>query len=169
MSELSVTVTKRDGRHVPFDRTRIVDAILKASQDSQPISRDSAIELTDKVCDQLFHKGHDSFAVEEIQDVVVEILQHYYPKIATDYAIYRRQRTNIREMKSVENKIISDIVNVNAKDSDDKRENANINADTTAGAMLKIGAGVSKEYYLRNLIRPEHAQMHTDGKIHIHK
>lgn len=164
-----ITVIKRDGREVPFDRCRISDAILKAAKDFEEFSPADAVELTDRICNKLYHRGHPSFAVEEIQDEVVDTLTSTFPKIATAYQLYRQKRTDIREMKSVENQLISDVVFIDAKDNDDARENANINADAPAGGMLKIGAGVTKEFYLRNLVKPEHAQMHRDGKIHIHK
>lgn len=169
MSDEQVYTIKRDGRKVLFDRCRISDAILRASKEVQELDASIAYELTDEICTRLFHKGHREFAVEEIQDEVVEVLTLRYPKIATAYQLYRQRRTDIREMKSVENQIVSDVVFIDAKDSDDARENANINADAPAGAMLKTGAGVMKEFYLRNLVRPEHAQMHREGKIHIHK
>ena len=163
-----ITVIKRDGREVPFDRCRISDAILKAAKDFEEFSPADAVELTDRICNKLYHKGHPSFAVEEIQDEVVDTLTSTFPKIATAYQLYRQKRTDAREIKSVENKLIAEVAFVDSRDSDDARENANINADTMAGGILKIGAGVAKEFYLRNLIRPEHAQMHREGKIHVH-
>ena len=163
-----VVVIKRDGREVPFDRCRISNAILKAADEVQPLDTVIASELADKVCTKLFHKGHCKFPVEEIQDEVVEILTSNYPKIATAYALYRQRRTDIREMKSISNKVISDIVLMDAKDNNDKRENANIDGDSTMGAMLKIGGTIAKEFNFRNLLKPKHSQMHRDGIIHIH-
>lgn len=163
-----IAVVKRDGREVPFDRTRISSAIFKAANEVEPLDPAVTAELADDISDKLFHEGKEKFAVEEIQDIVVDTLTHTYPKIATAYAIYRQKRTDVRELKSVENKIISDVIFTDAKDNDDARENANVNADAPAGGMLKIGAGVSKEFNLRSIVRPEHAQMHREGKIHIH-
>lgn len=163
-----ITVIKRDGREVPFDRCRISDAILKAAKDFEEFSPADAVELTDHICDKLYHKGHPSFAVEEIQDEVVDILTSAFPKIATAYQLYRQKRTDIRDMKSVSNKVIADIVLTDAKDNNDKRENANIDGDSTMGAMLKIGGTIAKEFNLRNLFKPKHARLHREGVIHIH-
>ena len=140
-----ITVIKRDGREVPFDRCRISDAILKAAKDFEEFSPADAVELTDRICNKLYHKGHPSFAVEEIQDEVVDTLTNTFPKIATAYQLYRQKRTDIRDMKSVSNKVIADIVLTDAKDNNDKRENANIDGDSTMGAMLKIGGTIAKE------------------------
>lgn len=163
-----IAVVKRDGREVPFDRTRISSAIFKAANEVEPLDPAVTAELADDISDKLFHEGKDKFDVEEIQDIVVDTLTHTYPKIATAYAIYRQKRTDVREMKSVVNKVIADIVMVDAKDNDDKRENANIDGDSTMGAMLKIGGTTAKEFNFRELFKPKHAQMHRDGVIHIH-
>lgn len=66
-------------------------------------------------------------------------------------------------------KAIFDNITVSqAKDSDLKRDNANINGDTAMGAMLQYGANTAKEYNLNWLIPQEIAVLHTDGWIHIH-
>lgn len=66
-------------------------------------------------------------------------------------------------------KAIFDNITVSqAKDSDLKRDNANINGDTAMGAMLQYGANTAKEYNLNWLIPQEISVLHTDGWIHIH-
>ena len=167
----NLKVIKRDGREVDFRPELINQAIANASkslgQDGEKALA-QAQSLTDDIVATLVASAKSTFTVEEIQDIVVETLQTYFPKVATTYQLYRQGRTNARELKSVENRIISEIINTDSKNSDDKRENANMNCDTPSGSMYKIASEVSKEYYLRNLIRPEHVQMHNDGKIHIH-
>ena len=64
--------------------------------------------------------------------------------------------------------IFDNIVNSDAKGSDLKRDNANINGDTSMGAMLQQGANTAKEYYLETMVRPEIAKLHREGFIHIH-
>lgn len=66
-------------------------------------------------------------------------------------------------------KVIFDSITVlQAKDSDLKRDNANINGDSPMGAMLQYGANTAKEYNLEYLIKPAIAELHRDGWIHIH-
>ena len=55
-----------------------------------------------------------------------------------------------------------------AKDSDIKRENANIDGDTAMGTMLKYGSSAAKEFYEMRVLKPEHAKAHRNGDIHIH-
>lgn len=64
--------------------------------------------------------------------------------------------------------IFDSITTLQAKDSDLKRDNANINGDSPMGAMLQYGANSAKEYNLKYLIKPEIARLHRDGWIHIH-
>lgn len=64
--------------------------------------------------------------------------------------------------------IFDNITVLQAKDSDLKRDNANINGDTPMGAMLQYGANTAKEYNLDYLIKPEIAKLHREGWIHIH-
>lgn len=64
--------------------------------------------------------------------------------------------------------IFDSITVLQAKDSDLKRDNANINGDSPMGAMLQYGANSAKEYNLEYLVRPEIAKLHRDGWIHIH-
>ncbi len=65
-------------------------------------------------------------------------------------------------------KIFDDITTLDTKDSDLKRDNANINGDSPMGAMLQYGANTAKEYNLDFLINPEIAKLHREGFIHIH-
>ena len=65
-------------------------------------------------------------------------------------------------------KIFDDITILDTKDSDLKRDNANINGDSPMGAMLQYGANTAKEYNLDYLIKPNIARLHREGYIHIH-
>lgn len=65
-------------------------------------------------------------------------------------------------------KIYEDITFKDSKDSNIKRENANVNADTAMGTMLKYGSEGAKEFFEKCVLKPEFAQAHKDGDIHIH-
>ena len=70
---------------------------------------------------------------------------------------------NTRLMKTYE-----DITFSKAKDSDIKRENANIDGDTAMGSMLKFGSEGAKQFYDMFVLNPDHARAHREGDIHIH-
>ncbi len=61
-----------------------------------------------------------------------------------------------------------DITNSDSRQSDIKRENANIDGDTAMGTMLKYGSEGAKMYYQMFMLKPDHNQAHLDGDIHIH-
>ena len=161
-----VTVIKRDGTLVDFDISKIINAILKASKSVHEIPS-SAIEIMAKSVENKV-KNHDKISVEFIQDEVEKILiENNYSDIAKSYILYRDQRTRARDASSYITNILSNIVNNDSKDSDLKRENGNINADTSAGTMYKFGAESSKWFALEHLIRPEIAKLHKEKFIHI--
>ena len=64
--------------------------------------------------------------------------------------------------------IFDSITILQAKDSDLKRDNANINGDSSMGAMLQYGANSAKEYNLEYLVKPDIAELHRSGWLHIH-
>ena len=80
----------------------------------------------------------------------------------------RDRRSRVREVNTRLMQIYEDITFSAAKNSDLKRENANIDGDTAMGAMLKYGSEGAKQFNLLRVIKPEHAQAHRDGDIHIH-
>ena len=65
-------------------------------------------------------------------------------------------------------KTMFDLTFRDAVESDNQRENANIDADSSMGTMLKYGSEIAKEYYLKEIINPKFAQAHREGRIHIH-
>ena len=165
-------VKKRDGRIVDFDVKKIQNAIT-----ATVIATGADINLPwlERSVDSVLrainedHKDNEPYDIERIQDHVERaLIDNGAPDIAKNYILYRDSRTRARNVNSIVNRTITDLVMVDSKDLDAKRENANINGDSTMGAMLKIGGTITKEYNLNNLIKPEYAEMHREGIIHIH-
>lgn len=163
-------IQKRDGRLVSFDKHKIKVAIGKAFEASkEKKSKKTVTFLTDKVVSVLETENNDNINVEHIQDIVEQTLMtNGFVKTAKEYIIYRFQRNQVREQNSALISTYKDITFSSAKDSDIKRENANIDGDTAMGTMLKYGSEGSKQFYQMFMIKPEHAQAHIDGDIHIH-
>ena len=165
------TIIKRDGREVSFDAAKITAAILKAFQASGSAkSEATAKKLTDQVVDELNkNEALDIPNVEDIQDTVERVLiEHGYVRTAKSYILYRAERSRVREMNTRLMRIYDDITNTAARESDIKRENANIDGDTAMGAMLKYGSEGAKQFNQMFIIKPEHAEAHRRGDIHIH-
>lgn len=164
------SIIKRDGRHVPFDMDKIADAINKAFIAS--VQRDNAEyaeELAKKVLYEIEEQGYSEPTVEQVQDSVERVLiNNGHVRTAKSYIVYRAERTRVREMNTDLMKIYEDITFKEAKDSDIKRENANVDADTAMGTMLKYGSEGSKKFFEMFVLKPEHARAHKEGDIHIH-
>lgn len=168
---------KRDGRVVDFDVNKIALAIQKAFAETGEIS-DSPPQVAQSLClamarvtaDALNERYPDATEVliEAVQDEVERILMHRYPTTAKAYILYRKQRETSRDKKTRLMKTIDDIILDDEKASNLKRENANIDAKTPMGTMLKIGSETSKQYYIGHMLSPEYSQAHVDGDIHIH-
>lgn len=181
-NDLSITIVKRDGREEIFNLEKIANAVekaIRAINGKQP-ETNAANVTTSKLAEEvavlvgthiyaiLEEKHTNKISVEDIQDQVEKaLIEKNLPDIAKEYILYRKHRNDVRYLNSSTNKVIAELIDP-SKDTDDKRENANINADTTSGTLLKIGESVLKEYYLRNVIKPQHAKLHREGYIHIH-
>ena len=157
-------VIKRDGRLMDFNKERIVDAITKAmSQTSGGIDVELANKIADSVEKQLENKNQ--VTVYEIQDVVEKKLMGSSRKeVAQSYITYRYNRDVARKSKTRE--IFLDIIG--AKSNDITRENANMNADTPAGMMMKFASETTKPFVDDFLLSSEVRESIRDGYIHIH-
>lgn len=164
------SIIKRDKREVPFHEDKITQAIVKAFSASGNSSReDTAKVLTKEVVHVLEESGNSTPAVEEIQDVVEDVLmRNGFVQTAKAYILYRAERNRKREMNTNLMRIFHDITFKSAKDSDIKRENANIDGDTAMGTMLKYGSEASKQFYDMFVIDKEFSRAHKEGDIHIH-
>lgn len=164
------TIVKRDGRELPFDSLKITQAIQKAFAATHSTITPQQCELLTKVVEEnllLTNSLHPN--VEEIQDLVEKVLiDHGYLETAKAYILYRADRSRVRELNSRLMKTYDDITFKDARDSDIKRENANVDGDTAMGTMLKYGSEGAKHFYEMNVLNPAHAKAHKSGDIHIH-
>ncbi|WP_040949132.1 anaerobic ribonucleoside triphosphate reductase [Gorillibacterium massiliense] len=163
-------IRKRDGRETPFSIEKIANAIRKAAISTGETSEDGAFALAEKVL--LKVNAGDSQQVpqvEQIQDIVEEVLMmEGLVHTAKAYILYRAERTRVREMDTRLMRIYEDITNREAADSEIKRENANVDGDTSMGMMLKYGSEGAKQFNEMFILKPEHSAAHRVGDIHIH-
>lgn len=160
---MAITVIKRDGRKTSFEPEKITNAISAAGSN---LSSSLVSALTNEVLNQL---PDGEISVETIQDLVEKTLvSHNLFSAAKSYILYRNQRAKFRDLNSDLTQTINNLVVQKSTDSDLKRENANINADAPMGIMLKFGSEASKHYSLNHLIKPEQAEAHLRGDLHIH-
>ncbi len=164
------SIIKRDGRVVLYDQNKIAAAILKALEatregnaaDAARVANDVQRELEGRFADQAPN-------IESVQDAVErQLMNHGFTDAAKAYILYRATRTRARESNTKLMKTIDEITNIDARISDMKRDNANIDGNTAMGSMLQIGAAGAKAYNELYLLRPEHAKAYREGDIHIH-
>ena len=165
-----IHIIKRDGRKVPFNIEKIANAIFRAAHSCGGTDFNVAMEVAVEVC-KAYEKENAGKVptVEEIQDLVERtLIEKGHAKTAKAYILYRYERTRSREMKTNLMCVLNELTFSSAKDSDIKRENANIDGDTAMGTMLKYGSVSAKEYYGMYVLDPKHSKAHRNGDIHIH-
>lgn len=154
-------VRKRDGRIVDFDKQLIVNAVKKTMVEIGQADEEFAIKLANDIQNY----DADTLSVAKIQELVENsLMKGYNPEVARAYIIYRNKRDKARSSKS--NDIISDIIA--AKKNDITRENANMNADTPAGMMMKVASERSKEYVDDFLLSDDVEALVDANILHVH-
>ncbi len=155
-------VLKRDGRHVEFNNQKIVAAILKAMDVTE---EGEDIVLAAQIAKTISELEKEEMSVEEIQDCVeMELMKSPRKEVARKYIAYRNKRNLARKAKT--NEIFQTIID--AQVNDITRENANMNADTPAGMMMKFASEATKSYVDENLLSDPVREAVANNYIHIH-
>ena len=155
-------VVKRDGRVVMFDNRKIVDAILKAMGVTE---EGEDIVLAAEIAAAISKIDVENMSVEDIQDQVeYELMNSPRKEVAKKYIAYRNQRNLARKAKSRE--IFQEIIEAQATEI--TRENANMNADTPAGMMMKFASESTKSYVDECLLSEDVKEAVKNNYIHVH-
>ena len=156
------TVVKRDGRIVGFNREKIAAAIRKAMLTTENGEDET---LVYKIVDRIEYRGKEQSSVEEIQDMVeFELMKSPRKEVAKSYIAYRDKRSIARKAKTRE--MFLEIVD--AKSNDVTRENANMNADTPAGMMMKFSSETTKPFVDDYLLSEDTLWAVRNNYLHIH-
>ena len=156
------TVVKRDGRIVGYNEEKIKAAIRKAMFQTEAGEDESLIQ---RIADRIGNRGREQMTVEEIQDMVeYELMKSPRKEVARCYISYRHKRSVARKAKTRD--IFLEIIN--AKNNDITRENANMNADTPAGMMMKFASETTKPFVDDYLLSEEARDAVRRNYLHIH-
>ena len=162
---MTKTITKRDGREVTFDRSKIASAVSKALA-ATPKGDDA--ELAESIAKDVERDVMNSthqWSVEDIQDKVEYYLMTSLRKEAAKaYIAYRTKRTLARKASTL--KVYQSIVEAQANEV--TRENANMNADTPAGMMMKFASESTKPFVDECLLSDDVREAVANNYIHIH-
>ncbi len=156
------TVLKRDGRVVGFNEEKIITAIRKAMLHTE---KGEDMSLIRQITDHISFRGDSQMTVEAIQDMVeMELMKSSRKDVAKKYIAYRNQRHIARKAKTRD--MFQEIINI--KSNDITRENANMNADTPAGMMMKFSSETTKPFVDDFLLGDEVLEAVRNSYIHIH-
>lgn len=158
-------VIKRDGRHVEYDRNKIVVAIQKANDEVEPHDKISEEKIYNIVA-SIENRGQSEMQVEEIQDIIEQkLMQDKKFVLAKTYIIYRYTREMVRKANTTDESILSLIKNSN---KDVMEENSNKNAIIASTQRDLIAGEVSKDLTKRVLLPEKIVKAHEDGVLHFH-
>ena len=154
-------IRKRDGRVENFNPEKITNAILKAMH----VLLINDVKCAEKIAKKIGELETDVIDVEEIQNLVeVELMNSKYKNVAKEYILYRDKRNIARGRKTYDTYMSI----VNTISNDITKENANMNAETPAGMMMKFASETSKPFVMDMLISPETRDYVMSNYIHIH-
>ena len=159
-----MTVIKRNGDKVPFDKNKIYNAVLKAYDEVNPTNdnTDDALSDCSKVCSNI---TAEKISVEQIQDIVENILMDSCKDVAKAYITYRYKRMLARAMNNTDDTILSLIDCVN---EEVKEENSNKNPTLLPTQRDYMAGTVSKDLTNRVLLPDDIVKAHNEGLIHFH-
>ena len=156
------TVVKRDGRIVGFNEEKIITAIRKAMLHTD---KGEDMSLIRQISDHISFRGDAQMTVEAIQAMVeMELMKSIRKDVAQKYIAYRNQRRIARKAKTRD--IFQEIINIQSNDV--TRENANMNADTPAGMMMKFASETTKPFVDDFLLSEEVVDAVRHNYLHIH-
>lgn len=160
-----MTVIKRDGTVVEFDRSKIIVALQKANEAVAEEERITQNQM-EAIADYITDKKRTRILVEDIQDMVEhKLMQLDKFALAKAYIIYRYNRALVRKANTTDESILSLIKNSN---KDVMEENSNKDAVMAATQRDLIAGEVSKDL-TRRMLLPEHiSKAHDEGAIHFH-
>ena len=157
-----LTVVKRDGRVVGYNEEKIKAAIRKAMLATEAGDDEALIQ---RIADHIGARGKSQMSVEGIQDMVeLELMKSPRKEVAKCYINYRHKRSVARKAKTRD--MFLEIIN--AKHNDITRENANMNAESPAGMMMKFASETTKPFVDDYLLSDEAREAVRDNYLHIH-
>ena len=161
-------VIKRNGEEVPFDLSKIVNAVKAANLEVEPIHRlneyqiQAVADTVEKKLESLPHITH----VEDVQDMVeIGIMEMRGYEVAQKYVRYRYKRELARKSNTTDNEILALIDHLN---ENVKQENSNKNPVINSTQRDYMAGEVSKDLTMRVLLPEDIVKAHEDGIIHFH-
>jgi ribonucleoside-triphosphate reductase len=163
-------IRKRDGRVVPFNPEKIIDAVFKAAEAVGGSDKQTAMSISDSIIGILgvIYKDGRIPTVENVQDLVEKILiERGHAKVAKAYIIYREQHRKIRETKNLLTEGLELIDSYLEKTDWRVNENSNMSF-SLQGLNNHIATAITAKYWLERIYPPEIREAHANCDIHVH-
>ena len=161
-------IIKRNGAEVPFDITKIITAVTKASDSvggQDRLTREQITQIAAAVTDQCQHLNR-AVSVEEVQDLVEnQLMDIQAHDVARHYITYRYVQSLKRQTNTTDERILSLI---ECQNEEVKQENANKNPTVNSVQRDYMAGEISKDLTARLLLDPEIVKAHQEGLIHFH-
>ena len=161
-------IIKRNGAEVPFDITKIITAVTKASDSvggQARLSREQITQIAAAVTDQC-QPLNRAVSVEEVQDLVEnQLMDIQAHDVARHYITYRYVQSLKRQTNTTDERILSLI---ECQNEEVKQENANKNPTVNSVQRDYMAGEISKDLTARLLLDPEIVKAHQEGLIHFH-
>ena len=161
-------IIKRNGAEVPFDITKIITAVTKASDSvggQARLSREQITQIAAAVTDQC-QQLNRAISVEEVQDLVEnQLMDIQAHDVARHYITYRYVQSLKRQTNTTDERILSLI---ECQNEEVKQENANKNPTVNSVQRDYMAGEISKDLTARLLLDPEIVKAHQEGLIHFH-
>ncbi len=161
-------IIKRNGAEVPFDITKIITAVTKASDSvggQSRLTKDQITQIASDVTDQC-QSLNRAVSVEEVQDMVEnQLMDIHAHDIARHYITYRYIQSLKRQTNTTDERILSLI---ECQNEEVKQENANKNPTVNSVQRDYMAGEISKDLTARLLLDPEIVKAHQEGLIHFH-
>ena len=161
-------IIKRNGAEVPFDITKIITAVTKASDSvggQNRLTREQITQISAAVTDKCQHLNR-AVSVEEVQDMVEnQLMDIHAHDVARHYITYRYVQSLKRQTNTTDERILSLI---ECQNEEVKQENANKNPTVNSVQRDYMAGEISKDLTARLLLDPEIVKAHQEGLIHFH-
>ena len=161
-------IIKRNGAEVPFDITKIITAVTKASDSvggQDRLTREQITQIAAAVTDQC-QQLNRAVSVEEVQDLVEnQLMDIQAHDVARHYITYRYVQSLKRQTNTTDERILSLI---ECQNEEVKQENANKNPTVNSVQRDYMAGEISKDLTARLLLDPEIVKAHQEGLIHFH-
>jgi len=176
-NEIDLTVVKREGKRVSFNGEKIAVAIKKGfdSVQNENYDEENSNEVYNAVLENIIEEYAErkTIKIEAIQDIIERKLNELgYEDVYKSFSEYRERRNASRQIFIGRThkmaKVIESLGLADAETENAKRENANIDGNTSMGTMLQYGSTLSKEFAKSYLMNSKYADAHDSGQIHIH-